>query len=236
MNDEYQTRLDLAAAYRLVNKFGWDDVIFTHLSAKIPNTNTFLINQYGLRFDEITASNLIKVDIQGNVLEGQADVNRAGFVIHSAIHQARPNVHCIIHTHTKEGVAVSANANGLLPISQQAAVVLQSLAYHDYQGIAVNNDEKEDLKRNLGDKNWLILCNHGLLTVAESVSSAFRNMYHLQRACEIQVLTDLNNAKLISQSAMDNFQNRSQIFTDAAPRPNMLWESLLRTLDDSYKS
>ena len=236
MNTENQTRIDLAAAYRLVHKFGWDDVIFTHLSAKIPGTETFLINEYGLRFDEITASNLVKVDLQGNVLEGNANINPAGFVIHSAIHEARPDVHCIIHTHTTDGVAVSADSRGLMPISQQSALVLQSLAYHDYQGIAVDDNEKIDLKTNLGNNTWLILRNHGLLTVAESVSSAFRNMYHIQRACEIQVKCNTNYVNLIPQNVLDNFQNRSNTFTNSTPPRNMLWEALVRTLDESYKS
>ena len=235
MNIEYQTRVELAAAYRLVNKFGWDDVIFTHLSAKIPGTEHFLINQYGLRFDEITASNLVKVDLQGNVIDSNSRINPAGFIIHSAIHEARPDVHCVIHTHTKEGIAVSADSRGLMPISQQSAVVLKSLAYHDYQGIATDEAEKEDLKTNLDNKNWLILRNHGLLTVGENVGSAFRNMYHLQRACEIQALCNTNYVNLIPQAVIDNFQNRSKGFTNGPPNQNMLWEALLRTLDDSYK-
>jgi len=234
MNVESQTRIELAAAYRLVHKFKWDDVIFTHLSAKIPDTEHFLINQYGLRFDEITASNLVKVDLHGNVIEGGI-INPAGFVIHSAIHEARPDVHCIIHTHTKEGIAVSADSRGLLPISQQSAIVLKNLAYHDYQGIVVDDKEKEDLKRNLGKKNFLILRNHGLLTAHESIPSAFRAMYHLQRACEMQVLCNTNHINLIPQEVMDNFQNRSDGFTNSTPTQNMLWEALLRTLDDSYK-
>lgn len=236
MNHELQTRIELAAAYRLVHKFGWDDVIFTHLSAKIPGTEHFLINQYGLTFNEITASNLVKVDLQGNIVEGVGTINPAGFVIHSAIHEARPDVHCVIHTHTKEGIAVSADSRGLMPISQQAAVVLQSLAYHDYQGIAVDAAEKIDLKTNLGNKGSLILRNHGLLTVGENVGSAFRNMYHLQRACEIQALCNTNYVNLIPQKVMDNFQNRSAGFTNGTPNRNMLWEALLRTLDNSYKN
>lgn len=235
VDTEFQTRIDLAAAYRLIHKFKWDDVIFTHLSAKIPGTETFLINEYGLRFDEITASNLVKVDLQGNVLEGNRLINPAGFVIHSAIHEARPDVQCIIHTHTKEGVAVSADSRGLLPISQQSAVVLQNLTYHDYQGIAVDDDEKKDLQRNLGGKNLMILRNHGLLTVGESVSAAFRAMYNLQRACEIQVLCNHNYVNLIPEAVMNNFQNRSTNFTNATPNQNMLWEALVRTLDNSYK-
>ena len=235
MNIEYQTRIELAAAYRLVNKFNWDDIIFTHLSAKIPGTEHFLINEYGLRFDEVTASNLVKVDLQGNVLSGGGNINIAGFVIHSAIHEARPNAQCIIHTHTKEGVAVSADSRGLLPISQQSLLALQSLSYHDYQGIATDEKEKEDLKVSLAKNNCLILRNHGLLTVGESIPAAFRNMYNLQRACEIQVLCDLDHAQMIPQDVVDNFQSRSVLFSSAASRPNLSWEALLRLLDNSYK-
>lgn len=231
---ENTVRIELAAAYRLVHKFKWDDVIFTHLSAKIPGTETFLINEYGLRFDEIAASNLVKVDLKGNVLEG-GNINVAGFVIHSAIHESRPNVQCVIHTHTKEGVAVSADSRGLLPISQQSLIVSQSLSYHDYQGIATDEKEKEDLKVSLAKNNCLVLRNHGLLTVGESIPSAFRSMYNLQRACEIQVLCDLDHVKLIPQDVIDNFQSRSESFSNAAHRPNLSWEALLRSLDNSYK-
>jgi ribulose-5-phosphate 4-epimerase/fuculose-1-phosphate aldolase len=234
MDNEYQTRIELAAAYRLVNKFGWDDVIYTHLSAKIPGTETFLINEYGLRFDEITASNLVKIDLYGNVLD-RGNINYAGFIIHSAIHESRPNIQCIIHTHTNEGIAVSSDSRGLMPISQQSLLVLQSLAYHDYQGIAVDEEEKVDLKKNLADKHSLILRNHGLLTVGESIPSAFRRMYNLQRACEIQTLCDLNYVKLIPQDVINNFQNRSNLFSESVPRPNMIWEALIRKLDNSYK-
>jgi len=234
MNIEYQTRIELAAAYRIVNKFKWDDVIFTHLSAKIPGTDTFLINEYGLRFDEVTASNLVKVDLQENVLDG-GNINVAGFVIHSAIHQARPNAQCIIHTHTKEGVAVSADSRGLLPISQQSLIALQSLSYHDYQGITADAQEKEDLKVSLAKNNCLILRNHGLLTVGESIPAAFRSMYNLQRACEIQVLCDLNHVKLIPQDVIDNFQSRSELFSNSMPSLNLSWEALLRSLDNNYK-
>ena len=234
MNIEYQTRIELAAAYRIVNKFKWDDVIFTHLSAKIPGTDTFLINEYGLRFDEVTASNLVKVDLQENVLDG-GNINVAGFVIHSAIHQARPNAQCIIHTHTKEGVAVSADSRGLLPISQQSLIALQSLSYHDYQGITADAQEKEDLKVSLAKNNCLILRNHGLLTVGESVPAAFRSMYNLQRACEIQVLCDLDHVQLIPQDVIDNFQSRSELFSNSTPSLNLSWEALLRSLDNNYK-
>jgi len=187
--EEWQLRVDLAACYRAVAMFGWDDLVFTHISARVPGPeHHFLINPYGMLFEEITASSLIKVDGQCNQLSPSPyPVNPAGFTIHSAIHAGRPDVQCVVHTHTVDGVAVSAQKAGLLPISQQATVVLAALGYHDYEGVAVFEDEKPRLQRDLGDNAWLILRNHGLLTVGASVGDAFLAMYTLQRACEIQV-------------------------------------------------
>src|SRR6516225_6330296 len=160
--DEWQTRVDLAAAYRLVALYGWDDLVFTHITAKIPGTEHFLINPYGLMFDEITASSLIKIDIAGNVLqETKFPINPAGFTIHSAVHAARHDVQCVMHTHTLNGVAVSAQKRGVLPISQFSIGVIPSLAYHDYEGIALRDDEKPRLVADLGDKTFLMLRNHG---------------------------------------------------------------------------
>jgi ribulose-5-phosphate 4-epimerase/fuculose-1-phosphate aldolase len=186
---EWQLRVDLAAAYRLVALHGWDDLIFTHISARIPGPeHHFLINPYGLMFDEITASSLVKVDMACRpLLPTPYSVNPAGFVIHSAIHAVRDDVVCVLHTHTRAGVAVSAQKQGLLPISQQATVVLTSLAYHDYEGIAVLDDEKPRLQADLGDRQYLILRNHGLLTVGGSIGEAFLHMYTLEAACQIQL-------------------------------------------------
>jgi ribulose-5-phosphate 4-epimerase/fuculose-1-phosphate aldolase len=232
--EEAQLRIDLAAAYRLVSHFGWDDLIYTHLSARIPNTDTFLINDYGLRFDEVTASNLVKVDFQGNVI-GEGNINIAGLVIHSAIHEVRHDVQCIIHTHTKEGVAVSADSRGLLPISQRSMVVLRSLAYHDYCGIVVDEEEKVTLTKDLGDKNFLILKNHGLLTVGNSVASAFMNMFYLQKSCEIQCITDLSHAIIINNTVSDNINNQIKKFNTKTSSTILAWNALLRLLNDSYK-
>src|SRR5580692_10907147 len=187
---ERDIRIDLAACYRLVALFGWDDLVFTHISARVPgDTEAFLINPYGMLFEEITASSLVKVDAHGEKLsQTEWPVNPAGFVIHSAIHEARPDVACVLHTHTNAGVAVSAQRNGLLPISQIATIALSSLGYHDYEGIALRDDEKPRLVRDLGQNNALILRNHGLLTVGASVADAFVFMYALQSACEVQVL------------------------------------------------
>ena len=187
--EEWRLRVDLAACYRLIAHYGWDDLVFTHLSARVPGPeHYFLINPYGMMFHEMTASSLVKVD-EGcaKVMPSSFPVNPAGFVIHSAVHAARPDVQCVLHTHTVSGVAVSAQCCGLLPISQQATVVLASLGYHDYEGIALQDDEKTRLQRDLGQNDFLILRNHGLLTVGSTVADAFLFMFTLERACEIQV-------------------------------------------------
>jgi ribulose-5-phosphate 4-epimerase/fuculose-1-phosphate aldolase len=186
---EWQLRVDLAACYRLIALHGWDDLVFTHISAKIPGPeHHFLINPYGLTFDEITASSLVKIDMQCNpVVPTPYKVNPAGFVIHSAIHAVREDAGCVLHTHTRAGVAVSAMKRGLLPISQQATVIMNSLAYHDYEGIAVRDDERTRLQQHLGSANYLMLRNHGLLTVGRTVGDAFLHMYTFESACQIQV-------------------------------------------------
>lgn len=189
MTTEAQLRIDLAACYRLIAHYGWDDLIFTHISARIPGPeHHFLINPYGMLFEEITASSLVKVDASGTkVTPSDYPVNPAGFVIHSAVHAARHDVTCVLHTHTKAGVAVSAQKGGLLPISQQSTIALSSLGYHGYEGIALRDDEKPRLVADLGTNSCLILKNHGLLTVGPTVADAFLQMYNLQRACEIQL-------------------------------------------------
>ncbi len=198
-SSEPQLRIDLAACYRIVAHYGWDDLVFTHISARLPGDQEhFLINPYGMLFDEITASSLVKIDAQGEKLEPSAyPVNPAGFVIHSAVHAARPDVTCVLHVHTPAGVAVSAQKKGLLPISQQATLALASLGYHDYEGIALRDDEKPRLVRDLGDATSLILRNHGLLTVGATIADAFLAMFNLQRACEIQVLAAAGGADLV---------------------------------------
>lgn len=187
--EEWQVRVDLAAAYRLVALFGWDDLVFTHITVRVPGTHDqFLINPYGMFFDEITASSLVRVDIEGNKLDDSPwPVNPAGFTIHSAIHAVRHDAACVLHTHTLNGVAVSAQKKGLLPISQQSIFVLASLGYHDYEGVALRDDEKPRLVADLGDKTHLMLRNHGLLTVGPTVADAFLSMYVFESACAIQV-------------------------------------------------
>lgn len=192
--DEWSLRVTLAACYRLVALYGWSDLVFTHISAKLPesvagNEHQFLINPYGLMFEEITASSLVKVNMQCEKLDknNPHPVNPAGFVIHSAVHEARPELGCVLHTHTRAGVAVSAQQQGLLPISQQSTFVLGSLAYHDYEGVAIRDEEKARLKTNLGKANYLILRNHGLLTAAKTIADAFLQMYIFENSCRIQI-------------------------------------------------
>ena len=187
--EEWQTRVDLAACYRLVADFGWSDLIFTHITARVPGTeDQFLINPYGMMFDEITASSLVKIDIHGNKIdESPFPINPAGFTIHSAIHAVRHDAQCVLHVHSINGVAVSAQKNGLLPLSQQSMFVLSSLGYHDYEGVALNEEEKPRLVADLGRNTYLMLRNHGLLTVGPTVADAFLSMYLFETVCTIQV-------------------------------------------------
>jgi ribulose-5-phosphate 4-epimerase/fuculose-1-phosphate aldolase len=200
---EWALRCDLAAAYRLVALFGWDDLVFTHISARVDDergepTGAFLINPYGFMFEEITASSLVKVDARGVKLDGSPyDVNPAGFVIHSAVHGARHDVGCVLHTHTLNGVAVSAQKGGLLPISQHSIFVLSSLGYHDYEGVALRDEEKPRLVADLGTNTHLMLRNHGLLTVGRSVAEAFLAMYFFEASCTIQVRAMAGGGELI---------------------------------------
>jgi ribulose-5-phosphate 4-epimerase/fuculose-1-phosphate aldolase len=231
--DEWQTRLDLAAAYRLVALFRWDDLVFTHITARIPGTEHYLINPYGLMFEEITASSLVKIDLDGRkVMDSPYEINPAGFTIHSAIHAAREDAACILHLHTLDGVALSAQAGGVLPISQQASVVLNSLAYHDYEGIALEADEKPRLVRDLGDRDFLVLRNHGLLTVGASVATAFLNMYLLQATCTIQLRAQAGGATLVPvpQGVVERNGKAMRAVTRGAGGA-IAWPALLRKLD-----
>src|SRR3990167_2740248 len=189
-DEEWQARVDLAALYRLVALHGWDDMIYTHISARIPGPeHHFLINPYGMFFDEITASSLIKVDLEGNALqETPYFINPAGFTIHSAVHAAREDALFVMHLHSDQGVAVAAQKDGLLPISQNALAVLPELAYHDYEGIALNLDERERLVADLGDKSLMLLRNHGTLAAGPTAASCWTSMFFLERACRQQVM------------------------------------------------
>ncbi|MGA7196173.1 class II aldolase/adducin family protein [Roseiarcus sp.] len=231
---EWQTRVDLAAAYRLVAAYGWDDLVFTHISARVPDSDhQFLINPYGMLFEEVTASSLVKIDLHGKkVMESPFDINPAGFVIHSAIHAAREDAHCVMHLHTPAGVAVACQKGGLLPISQQSLFVLASLAYHGYEGVALNDAEKPRLVNDLGANTFLILPNHGLLTVGGSIADAFLAMYTMQRACEIQVLAQSGGGDLIPipKPILDGAAaQRAQVTRGLGGA--LAWPGLMRKLD-----
>jgi ribulose-5-phosphate 4-epimerase/fuculose-1-phosphate aldolase len=232
--EEWQVRVDLAAAYRLVALYGWDDLVFTHISARVPGPeHHFLINPYGMMFDEITASSLVKVDLEGRiVMESAYQINPAGFTIHSAVHAAREDALCVMHLHTDCGIAVSAQENGLLPISQQSLFVLASLGYHDYEGLALNDEEKPRLVRDLGNKTFLILRNHGLLTVGHTVADAFLSMFLLERACRIQILAQSGGKDLIriSEQILAQIPAQEAVVTKGGPG-KLVWPGLLRKLD-----
>jgi ribulose-5-phosphate 4-epimerase/fuculose-1-phosphate aldolase len=232
--EEWRVRVDLAAAYRLVALFKWDDLIFTHISARVPGDgHAFLINPYGMMFEEITASSLVKVDIDGRKLDDSPHpINPAGFTIHSAVHAARPDAQCVLHTHTLNGVAVSAQRDGLLPISQHSIFVLSSLAYHDYEGVALRDDEKPRLVRDLGDRHFLMLRNHGLLTVGRSVADAFQAMYFFEASCTIQVRAQAGGGALstIDPRIIETAREQAAQVTKGQGA-NLAWPGLLRRLD-----
>ena len=232
--EEWQTRVDLAACYRLIAMYGWDDLIFTHISARVPGPDEhFLINAYGLMFEEMTASSLLKVDLQGNkVIDSPYPVNPAGFTIHSAVHEARSDVGCVLHTHTRAGVAISTQKNGLLPLSQISLVALSSLAYHDYEGIALNEEEKPRLVADLGDKTSLILRNHGLLTAAATIPDAFLSMYALETACQTQIMAQSSGAELtqINPQILAGIAAQIKEVTKGLGG-ELAWPGLLRKLD-----
>jgi ribulose-5-phosphate 4-epimerase/fuculose-1-phosphate aldolase len=231
---EWRTRVDLAASYRLVALFGWDDLVFTHISARVPGREgEFLINPYGFMFEEITASCLVKVDDRGVKLEDTPfEVNPAGFTIHSAVHAARHDAGCVLHTHSLNGVAVSAQQAGMRPLSQHSIFVLSSLGYHDYEGVALRDDEKPRLVHDLGDKTHLMLRNHGLLTVGRTVADAFLAMYFFETSCTIQVRAMAGGTELLAVGA-DIVATAQQQAAQATRGlgAQVAWPGLLRRLD-----
>lgn len=233
-DEEWQVRTDLAACYRIISGYGWDDLVFTHISARVPGPDEhFLINPYGMLFEEITASSLVKVDLDGNkVLDTGYPVNPAGFVIHSAVHEARHDVGCVLHTHTRAGIAVSAQANGLLPISQTSLFPYATLAYHDYEGVALNEDEKGRLVADLGSNNAMILRNHGLLTCGETIADAFLMMYVLETACQIQIMAQSGGSELVPVPTpiVTGIQAQAEEVTKGLGGA-LVWPGLLRKLD-----
>jgi len=233
--EEWRARCDLAALYRLVALHGWDDMIFTHLSARVPGPeHHFLINPFGLFFEEITASSLVKVDREGNVFEPRAHgINPAGFTIHSAIHMARADAMFVMHLHTDHGGAVAAQAEGLLPLTQHALIVLPRLAYHDYEGIALNLGERERLVRDLGDRHLMLLRNHGTLAVGSTAAEAWLGMFFLERACAQQVMSLAGGrAGVLLAPEAAQTEVRGQTQREAVTKASQLaWPGLLRQLD-----
>ena len=223
--EEWAARIDLAAAYRLVALFGWEDLVLTHISLRVPGTDDqFLINPYGVFFDEISASSLVKIDLEGNKVEDSP----------CAVHAARHDMQCVLHTHTLNGVAVSAQKGGVLPISQQSILILSSLGYHDYEGIALRDDEKPRLVADLGSAGHLILRNHGLLTVGETVGDAFVRMYYLETSCAIQVRAQAGGGTLthIGKEILETSYGAMQASGGAGSKASRLvWPGLLRRLD-----
>jgi ribulose-5-phosphate 4-epimerase/fuculose-1-phosphate aldolase len=232
--EEWKLRVDLAACYRLVALYGWDDLIFTHISARLPGTDHhFLINPYGMTFDEVTASSLVKIDLEGRkLMDSPYEINPAGFTIHSAIHAARDDAKCVLHTHSLNGVAVSATKQGVLPISQQSVFVLASLGYHDYEGVALHEGEKPRLVRDLGDKSFLMLRNHGILTVGATIPDAFLLMYLFESACTIQIRAQSTHGELITvdpKIVAGATMMAKQVTRSAGG--GLAWPGLLRKLD-----
>jgi ribulose-5-phosphate 4-epimerase/fuculose-1-phosphate aldolase len=233
--EEWQVRVDLAACYQLAHMYRWTDLIYTHFSARVPGSEDFLINPYGLMFEEITASSLVKIDHDGKVLEDVTGLgyNEAGFVIHGCMHAARPEINCVIHTHTRAGVAVSAMKCGLLPISQHAMRVQKQVTYHDYEGIALYKEEQGRMAANLGKTSKaMILRNHGLLALGESVREAFEIMYYLDTACQIQVdacAGGLHNVQIMSEQAAKTATE--QFNRPDRPADRKDWPAMLRMLE-----
>jgi len=232
---EWAARVELAAAYRLAARFGWTDHIFTHFSARIPGEAPhFLINAFGLTFPEVNASNLLRIDIEGEVLydpTGRGH-NQAGYVIHGAIHQARHDLTCVLHTHTTTGAAVSAQRQGLRMISQHAARFHGEVGYHDYEGFALDRDEQQRLVQNLGDKRVMILRNHGLLAAGRSVGEAFQGLYFLERSCAIQIAAQAGGAELVTPSDAV-LQKTAQVYASGTGGryTERIWDAFLRELD-----
>ena len=222
-NEEWSLREDLAAAYRLVANYGWDDMVFTHLSARVPGPEEhFLLNPFGILFEEVTASSLVKIDLNGEiVLDNGYQVNAAGFTIHSAIHGAREDAQAVMHLHTDAGVAVSCMEEGFLPLNQHAMFVYHDVAYHDWEGVALNLDERERLIADIQDKHLMMLRNHGTLAVGSSIASCFMRLYYLERACSIQLKAMNGNLQMPNQEAIS-------MMKETFNNPNA-WEGLAAT-------
>jgi ribulose-5-phosphate 4-epimerase/fuculose-1-phosphate aldolase len=240
---EWEARVELAACYRIFDMLGWTEMIFNHITLRLPGPERhFLINPYGLWYREVTASNLVKIDIDGNVIGGSDwPVNRAGFVIHSAIHAARDDAHCIMHTHTTAGLAIACQQDGLRPDNFYSALLHGHVAYHDFEGVTTRDDEKPRLVRSLGSQNYLILRNHGLLTCGRSVPEAFLRMWTIERACQIQHAAQATGQPLIQlpEEVLARASTMPRQLEPGDPTDRRLFAALLRrvdAIDQSYKT
>lgn len=235
---EWQTRVELAAAYRLLVMHNWDDLIHTHISARIPGTDDLLINAFGLCFEEVTASNLVKIDIHGNKLDADCpfDINPAGFTIHSAVHIARHEDQCALHLHHRDAIAVATHKDGLLPLSQYSAFALASMSYHSYEGLAVDHDEIKRLQDDLGTANFLLLRNHGALTMGKTIGDAFMHMYDLLCACEIQVKLQhsLTHSYAVQQSVIDGIKAQANVVHTGQTGGQKAWPAMMRRVKRTY--
>ena len=235
---EWQTRLELAACYRLFVMQGWDDLIHTHVSARIPGTDHLLINAFGLTFDEVTASNLVKIDIDGNLVDKDCPfaINPAGFTIHSAVHEARHSEQCVLHVHTNETIAIASLKDGLQPLSQYSMFALASLSYHDYEGLAVNPDERARLQQDLGNSNFFLLRNHGALTLGKTIGDAFMHMYDLVRACQIQLQIQATGQDtiLVDQRIVDGIKAQANIVHSGLTGGQKAWPAMMRRVKRQY--
>jgi len=240
MQTEQEVREELAACYRLVHHYGWTDLVYTHISARVPGPEEhFLLNPLGFMFNEVTASNLVKIDLEGNnVGQSPHPVNRAGFVIHSAVHAARPDVQCVIHLHTPACMAVSMMKCGLLPLSQHAQMFYGRIGYHEYEGIAIDTEERKRLVRDLGDKPVMILRNHGTLVAGATIPQAFSFMFHLEKACQAQLLAMSSGQELELPPEEASIRTRDLVVRPDSPVGRAEWPALMRMLeamDPSYK-
>jgi ribulose-5-phosphate 4-epimerase/fuculose-1-phosphate aldolase len=235
--EEWQTRVDLAACYRLAALYGWADLIYTHISARVPGTDSeFLLNPFGLMFEEITASSLVKLNTDGDIImDSPYSINAAGFTIHSAVHDAKHEMACVMHTHTVPGMAVSAQKCGLLPLAQTSMQFYEALSYHDYEGIAFDLDERERLIASLGDNTAMVLRNHGLLTCGRSIAQAFMTMHSLEKSCSLQIAAQAGGdlvmpSKAVCEHTAAQFNSEADVSTGNSLN-QLAWEALLRKLD-----
>ena len=228
---EWQQRVDLAASYQLLSHYGWDDGVFTHNTARVPKTDHFLINPFGLKFNEVNASNLVKIDRDGKkVMDSPYPILEAGFIVHSAIHLGRPDAHCVMHTHTLAGCAVAAQKKGLLMLNQKSMEFYNRIGYHDYEGIADNLEERERMATNLGSNKALVMRNHGLLTIGLNMAQAFGRMRRLHESCELQVMAQSGGSQLI-EPCPETCENAALQFDNRTNSSEVAWAAELRMLD-----